>query len=70
MTELFKLIVENKILGQPYIYILIGILLLIYLINYIKKPLYAVFYLVDLIFHDQYFLMAFVKRELNKLISK
>ncbi|MDC5105283.1 hypothetical protein [Acinetobacter baumannii] len=37
MTELYKLILENKILGQPYIYTLTGILLLIYLINYIKK---------------------------------
>ena len=69
MTELFKLIVENKILGQPYIYILIGILLLIYLIITLKTALCG-FYLVDLIFHDQNFLMAFVKKELNKLISK
>ncbi|KGF58968.1 hypothetical protein LH92_03490 [Acinetobacter baumannii] len=37
MTELYKLIIEYKLLAQPYIYIVTGILLLVYLINYIKK---------------------------------
>lgn len=37
MSELYKLILENKILSQQYIYALTGVLVLIYLINYIKK---------------------------------
>jgi hypothetical protein len=37
VTELFRLALEYKLLGQPYIYIIIGVSLFIYLINYIKK---------------------------------